>query len=69
MKYTFKAAKKEEIPEIFSLYLERIQWMIKESVGKNGFCKQYFEKISCLLLSLLHRSLYPLPDSLNLSRT
>jgi hypothetical protein len=34
MKYTFKAAKKEEIPEIFSLYLERIQWMDDKEIRR-----------------------------------
>lgn len=32
MNYVFELAKKEEIPEIFSLYKERVQWM-----EDNGF--------------------------------
>ena len=32
MNYVFELAKKEEIPEIFSLYKERVQWM-----ENNGF--------------------------------
>lgn len=46
MKYTFKAAKKEEIPEIFSLYLERIQWMDDKGIqqwNNNGYLEVYTE--------------------------
>lgn len=40
--------------------------MIKESVGKNGFCKQYFGKISCLLPANNHASGYPRQTTANL---
>ena len=50
MSYIFETAKKEEIPEIFDLYKERVQWMDDNGIRQwndtdylNTYTEAYFE--------------------------